>query len=88
MDFTTLLLAWYHENKRDLPWKKTQDPYPVWVSEVILQQTRVGQGTDYIRKFLETFPTVRHLAAAQEDEVLKLWQGLGYYSRARNMHKA
>jgi A/G-specific adenine glycosylase len=87
MDFTSLLLDWYNDNQRDLPWKINKDPYPVWVSEVILQQTRVEQGTHYYNRFLEAFPTILHLAQAQEDEVLKLWQGLGYYSRARNMHK-
>ncbi|HPJ82659.1 MAG: A/G-specific adenine glycosylase [Bacteroidales bacterium] len=87
MDFTSLLLDWYNKKQRDLPWKKNKDPYSVWVSEVILQQTRVEQGTHYYKRFLEAFPTIHHLAQAQEDEVLKLWQGLGYYSRARNMHK-
>jgi len=88
MDFTSLLLDWYNVNQRDLPWKKNKDPYTIWVSEVILQQTRVEQGTHYFKRFLEAFPTIVHLAQAREDDVLKLWQGLGYYSRARNMHKA
>lgn len=87
MVFTTLLLGWYGDNGRDLPWKTYKDPYTIWVSEVILQQTRVQQGETYFRNFISTFPTVRHLAEASVDDVLKLWQGLGYYSRARNMHK-
>lgn len=80
------LLSWYEANKRDLPWRHTQDPYRVWLSEVILQQTRVDQGMSYYLKFLELFPTVHDLADATEDAVLKAWQGLGYYSRARNLH--
>lgn len=83
-----LLHAWYDENKRDLPWRNTRDPYIIWVSEIILQQTRVIQGSDYFRRFIERFPSVDLLAAADEQEVLKLWQGLGYYSRARNLHNA
>ena len=71
-----------------LPWRETRDPYLIWVSEIILQQTRVAQGLDYYLRFTERFPTVAHLAAAEEDEVLKYWQGLGYYSRARNLHAA
>lgn len=82
------LAAWYKENRRDLPWRKTIDPYKVWVSEVILQQTRIAQGTDYYKRFINRFPTVEMLAEATEEEVLRLWQGLGYYSRARNMHAA
>jgi len=82
------LAEWYHRNQRDLPWRATSDPYSIWISEVILQQTRVDQGTPYYYRFLEAFPTVRHLAAASEDRVLKLWEGLGYYSRARNLHAA
>ena len=82
------LLTWYQENGRDLPWRATQDPYKIWLSEVILQQTRVEQGQAYYQRFLQAFPTVAHLAAASEDEVLRLWQGLGYYSRARNLHEA
>lgn len=88
MNFTTILEKWYKENKRDLPWRKTSDPYRIWVSEVILQQTRIDQGRDYYLRFLEKFPTIRSLAEADEGEVLKIWQGLGYYSRARNMHAA
>lgn len=86
--FTTRLLAWYGRNKRDLPWRNTSDPYLVWVSEIILQQTRVGQGLDYYKRFVERFPAIQALAEATEQEVLKQWQGLGYYSRARNMHAA
>ena len=82
------LAAWYAENGRDLPWRKTKDPYKIWVSEVILQQTRIVQGTDYYHRFISRFPTVEALAAASEEEVLRLWQGLGYYSRARNLHTA
>jgi A/G-specific adenine glycosylase len=81
------LLSWYMLNKRDLPWRNTQDPYLIWLSEIILQQTRVAQGLPYFEKFVEKFPHVELLANAPQDEVLKLWQGLGYYSRARNMHK-
>lgn len=79
---------WYSRNKRDLPWRTTSDPYKIWISEIILQQTRVAQGTDYYLKFANRFPNVKKLAEAHEDEVLKLWQGLGYYSRARNLHTA
>ena len=86
--FTTLLLDWFRENRRELPWRQTRDPYAIWLSEVILQQTRIVQGTDYWLRFLRRFPTVETLAAADEDEVLLLWQGLGYYSRARNLHAA
>lgn len=80
------LVYWYLQNKRELPWRKTKDPYRVWLSEIMLQQTRVAQGLPYFLKFTETFPTVFDLAKADESEVLKLWQGLGYYSRARNLH--
>lgn len=82
------LLEWYARNGRDLPWRHTRDPYRIWLSEVILQQTRVAQGLGYYERFTACFPDVRSLAAASEDEVLKLWQGLGYYSRARNLHAA
>lgn len=82
------LTSWYNHSKRDLPWRETRDPYPVWVSEVILQQTRVKQGMDYYFNFLRNFPNLASLANATEEEVLKCWQGLGYYSRARNMHQA
>ena len=83
---TRALLAWYPRHRRDLPWRHTQDPYAIWLSEVILQQTRVAQGLPYYLDFLTTYPTVQALAAAPEQEVLRHWQGLGYYSRARNMH--
>jgi A/G-specific adenine glycosylase len=86
MSPTAAVISWYQCNKRDLPWRFTRDPYSVWLSEVILQQTRVNQGLEYYHRFLELFPTVFDLAAASEDEVLKAWQGLGYYSRARNLH--
>ncbi len=86
--FTSKLLRWYGTYGRDLPWRHTSDPYPIWLSEIILQQTRVVQGMDYWYRFMEKWPTVEQLAEASEDEVLKLWQGLGYYSRARNLHKA
>lgn len=82
------LRAWYEANKRDLMWRRTRDPYRIWLSETILQQTRVNQGAAYYERFLEAFPTVAELAAAPEDRVMKLWQGLGYYSRARNLHAA
>jgi A/G-specific adenine glycosylase len=82
------LIDWYQQNQRDLPWRNTADPYKIWISEIILQQTRVNQGMDYYYRFVERFPDVASLAKAHEDEVLKYWQGLGYYSRARNLHKA
>ena len=87
MDFSNSLLSWYLQNKRDLPWRNTANPYSIWLSEIILQQTKVAQGLPYYMSFIEAFPTVLHLAKADEEQVLKLWQGLGYYSRARNMHK-
>ena len=83
-----MVLRWFAQYGRDLPWRGIGDPYGIWVSEVILQQTRIDQGTDYWLRFMERFPTVEALATASEDEVLRLWQGLGYYSRARNMHAA
>ena len=86
--FTAALLRWFAQYGRELPWRGIGDPYGIWVSEVILQQTRIEQGRDYWLRFMERFPTVESLAAASEDEVLRLWQGLGYYSRARNMHAA
>lgn len=86
--FSTDLIAWYQTNKRDLPWRDTSDPYRIWISEIILQQTRVKQGLDYYLRFTNRFSTIKNLAEANEDEVLKYWQGLGYYSRARNLHKA
>ena len=82
------LYAWYESSKRILPWRETEDPYAIWLSEVILQQTRVAQGLDYYRRFLDHWPTVKALSEADEAEVLREWQGLGYYSRARNLHKA
>jgi A/G-specific adenine glycosylase len=88
MDFKILLSNWYSQNKRDLPWRNTKNPYHVWVSEIILQQTRVAQGIGYYYRFIESFPTVFDLAKANEDDVLKVWQGLGYYTRARNMQVA
>ncbi len=87
MDFTNLLIYWYLQNKRDLPWRNTQNPYLIWLSEIMLQQTRVAQGMPYYLAFTKAFPTVFDLATASEQAVLKLWQGLGYYSRARNLHK-
>lgn len=87
MIFSNSLIQWYLQNKRDLPWRNTTNPYPIWLSEIILQQTRVAQGTPYFYAFLESFPTVYDLAQADEQQVLKLWQGLGYYSRARNLHQ-
>ena len=86
MDFTNSLQQWYLQNKRDLPWRKTVDPYAIWLSEIMLQQTRVAQGTPYFLSFIRAFPSVFDLAKANEEQVLKLWQGLGYYSRARNLH--
>lgn len=86
--FQTQLLEWFHLSHRPLPWKGIKDPYVIWLSEVILQQTRVEQGTPYFLRFVERYPTVQDLAKAPEDEVMKLWEGLGYYSRARNMHSA
>ncbi len=82
------IIRWYSQAKRDLPWRRTGDPYLIWLSEVILQQTRVSQGLPYYERFVSEFPTVTDLAAAEEVRVLRLWQGLGYYSRARNMHAA
>jgi len=86
--FAPLLLAWYSIHKRALPWRDISDPYQIWISEIILQQTRVAQGYDYFVRFINRFPHVKSLADASEDEVLKLWQGLGYYSRARNLYAA
>ncbi|GHA45062.1 A/G-specific adenine glycosylase [Salinimicrobium marinum] len=86
MKFSKTLINWYLENKRDLPWRSEKDAYYIWLSEIILQQTRIEQGKPYYLKFVDRFPSVFDLAAASEEEVLKLWQGLGYYSRARNLH--
>lgn len=82
------LITWYKKHMRDLPWRNTKDPYKIWLSEIILQQTQVIQGLNYYIKFTETFPTINDLANAPEDKVMRLWQGLGYYSRARNLHAA
>jgi len=86
-NISKVLQSWYSQHKRDLPWRHTADPFKIWISEIILQQTRVNQGLGYYQRFIERFPTVVSLASAHEDEVLKHWQGLGYYSRARNIHK-
>jgi A/G-specific adenine glycosylase len=88
MKFSGIIRQWYEKNKRELPWRSTRDPYRIWLSEVILQQTRVAQGIDYYNRFVEALPDVASLAHASEDEVMKLWQGLGYYSRARHLHQA
>jgi A/G-specific adenine glycosylase len=87
-EFVKTLRHWYLENRRDLPWRNTRDPYPIWLSEIILQQTRVNQGLPYYHRFLEAFPTVSDLANAPQDKIMRLWQGLGYYSRARNLQAA
>ena len=86
MNFSQQILEWYSKNKRSLPWRNSKNPYKIWLSEIILQQTRVEQGLPYFKEFIAKFPKIELLAKASEDEVLKLWQGLGYYSRARNMH--
>lgn len=88
MEFANTIISWFRENGRALPWRETRDPYAIWLSEIILQQTRIVQGWEYWERFMAQYPTVQDLAAAHEDEVLKLWQGLGYYSRARNLHTA
>jgi A/G-specific adenine glycosylase len=85
--FSEKVVEWYEENKRELPWRANREPYRIWLSEIILQQTRVTQGLPYYQKFIEEFPNVEDLARASEEKVLRLWQGLGYYSRARNLHK-
>ena len=85
MQFSDQLIAWYLQNRRELPWRQSNDPYKIWLSEILLQQTRVEQGMPYYYKFIEAYPTLDKLAAAHEDEVLRLWQGLGYYSRGRNL---
>lgn len=84
--FNSLILIWFDKNKRNLPWRGESDPYKIWLSEIILQQTRVAQGKDYYLNYVRQFPTVQDLATASEQKVLRLWQGLGYYSRARNLH--
>ena len=88
MSFTTTILQWFQDNGRALPWRETRDPYAIWLSEIILQQTRIEQGLPYWERFMRHWHTVEELAAASEDEVLREWQGLGYYSRARNLHTA
>ena len=88
MNFAATLLQWFKNNGRSLPWRETNDPYAIWLSEVILQQTRIAQGMSYWERFMTQWPTINALAAATEDDVLKVWQGLGYYSRARNLHTA
>ena len=88
MEFANTIISWFRENGRALPWRETRDSYAIWLSEIILQQTRIAQGWEYWERFMAQYPTVEDLAAAHEDEVLKLWQGLGYYSRARNLHTA
>jgi A/G-specific adenine glycosylase len=85
--FANLLINWYNNHQRDLPWRNTSAPYKIWLSEIILQQTRVNQGLPYYNKFINEYPSVHDLANAPEDEVMRLWQGLGYYSRARNLHE-
>lgn len=87
MNFSKKIIQWYGVNKRELPWRETIDPYKIWLSEIILQQTRIEQGTDYYLRFITQYPDIETLANASEEEILKLWQGLGYYSRARNLHK-
>ncbi|MEZ5198566.1 MAG: A/G-specific adenine glycosylase [Bacteroidales bacterium] len=87
MKFSKKIIRWYRDNKRELPWRKTTDPYKIWLSEIILQQTRIDQGTNYYLRFITQYPDRESLANASEEEILKLWQGLGYYSRARNLHK-
>ena len=88
MKIGDILACWYNDHKRDLPWRQTKDPYAIWVSEIVLQQTRVAQGIDYYHNFMARFPDLQSLAEAEIEEVLRVWQGLGYYSRARNMHAA
>lgn len=87
-DFRSQLLSWYDEHKRSMPWRDCSDPYKTWISEIMLQQTRVDQAMPYFKRFVERFPTVYELAEAEQQEVLKVWEGLGYYSRARNLHHA
>ena len=86
MNFTKILIYWYSEHKRELPWRETRNPYCIWLSEIIMQQTQIKQGLPYYEDFVANFPTVFDLAIAKESTILKLWQGLGYYSRARNLH--
>jgi A/G-specific adenine glycosylase len=82
------LLAWFRRTKRDLPWRRTYDPYHVWISEIMLQQTQMDRGVDYFRRWVARFPDVTAVAVAEEQEILKYWEGLGYYARARNLHRA
>ena len=86
MEFNKLILKWYDKNKRELPWRNTKDPYNIWISEIILQQTRIEQGVYYYNRFISKFPNLDKLANSEEKDVLLIWQGLGYYSRARNLH--
>ena len=86
MSISEILINWYHLHKRDLPWRNSESAYHIWLAEIIFQQTRINQGIDYYNKFVSSYPRIQDLAAASLDEVLKLWQGLGYYTRARNMH--
>ena len=88
MEFANTIISWFQENGRALPWRETKDPYAIWLSEIVLQQTRIAQGWEYWERFMAQYPKVEDLAAASEDDVLRLWQGLGYYSRARNLHAA
>ena len=87
MSFENQLVKWYLNNKRELPWRENIDPYRVWISEIILQQTRVVQGEKYFNNFIKKFPSLESLSSADESEVLKIWKGLGYYNRAINIHK-
>lgn len=87
-NFTSSVLNWYAEHKRPMPWRETGDPYKIWISEIMLQQTRVDQAWPYFERFISEFPTVFDLAKANQQQVLKAWEGLGYYSRARNLHAA
>src|SRR5699024_10101774 len=87
-EFQSRLLYWYDQNKRTMPWRSTDDPYKIWISEIMLQQTRVNQATPYFKRFMDAFPSVYELAEAEQEEVLKVWEGLGYYSRARHLHSA
>ena len=87
-DFRQSLMTWYDGHRRDMPWRETRDPYAVWISEIMLQQTRVDQVLPYYERFMARFPTVVDLGAASLEEVLKAWEGLGYYARARNLHRA
>src|SRR5690625_3163707 len=88
LSFQQELIGWFYKNKRNLPWRKTKDPYAIWVSEIMLQQTKVDTVIQYYENFMQHYPTIFHLANASEQDVLKQWEGLGYYSRARNLHDA